>query len=72
MGPGYYGWGGMWGFPWMIFVFLAVVAACFFLCQGRYPRGDRTKETPLEIIKKRYAKGEISREQFEEMKKDLQ
>ena len=29
-------------------------------------------DSPLEIAKRRYAKGEISREEFETMKKDLQ
>ncbi len=28
-------------------------------------------ETPLEVLQKRYARGEISREQFEEIKKNL-
>lgn len=29
-------------------------------------------EKPLEIVRKRYARGEITREEFERMKKDLQ
>lgn len=29
-------------------------------------------ESPLEILQKRYARGEITREQFEEMKNHLQ
>jgi len=28
-------------------------------------------ETPIEIIKRRYSKGEITREEFEEMKKRI-
>lgn len=34
--------------------------------------GDAEQETPMEILKKRYARGEINREEFEVMKKDLQ
>jgi uncharacterized membrane protein len=32
----------------------------------------KTERTPLEIAEERYAKGELSREQFMQMKEDLQ
>ena len=31
----------------------------------------RPDESPLEILKRRYAKGEITKEQFDQMKRDL-
>lgn len=33
--------------------------------------GSTTKHTPLEIAKERYARGEINKEEFEQIKKDL-
>lgn len=35
------------------------------------PREISGAESPLEILKKRYAEGEISKEEYEEMKRDL-
>jgi len=32
---------------------------------------SQTKQTPSELLKERYARGEISREQYELMKQDL-
>ena len=33
--------------------------------------GTSAKESPIEILKRRYAAGEIGKEEFEEKKKDL-
>ena len=67
--------GGMWIFP---IIGISVMLICVYLIFGRRGGGPcwgnnspNDSETPLEILKKRYAKGEISKEQFEEMKRNL-
>ena len=75
-----YDWGMhyMWG-PWgigmmlMMLVFWGLVIAALVLgvrwliSQGKEPRSD----SALETLRQRYAKGEISNEKFEAMKRDL-
>ena len=62
----YWGMHVFWWVVWMIFIIW------IFVTQWDIP-GQRTKkETPLDILKKRYASGEIDRQQFEDMRKDLQ
>ena len=34
--------------------------------------GAERQESPLDILKKRYARGEINRQEFEAMKKEVQ
>lgn len=44
------------------------------LTRGNQPQASTlpsSNQTPLDILKLRYAKGEITQEQFEQMKRDL-
>ncbi|OIQ50696.1 hypothetical protein BerOc1_02637 [Pseudodesulfovibrio hydrargyri] len=64
---------------WFMILLLVVVAAAVFLFfRGSTGRDGDTgggpaghAETPMDILKRRYAAGEITREQYEEMKRDL-
>jgi len=69
---------GAFGWPMMIFMmaipFGLVILGVFALVwqmQNREPRVSPRAETALEILKKRYAKGEISKEEFDLTKADL-
>jgi len=63
-------WFGM-GFGWLFWIVIAGVLIWAALAlSGRRPSGR--PESALDILEKRYARGEISREEFEEKKRDLQ
>lgn len=59
-----------WGmhFGWWIFWIVVIVAFVYWLSQQR---GGQGKETPEEILKKRLARGEITVEEYEELRKRL-
>jgi putative membrane protein len=70
----------MWFFPmFMPFFWIAVILICIYFFFGRRPpggicgpaAGPEPPETALDILKKRYAKGEISKDEFEQMKRDI-
>ena len=80
MGPGMMGWGYGMGWFWtiiMVVFWIAVIVGIIFLIKwfvistGTGDRAARSEDSPLEILKKRYARGEIDKEEFEEKKKDL-
>lgn len=56
------------GFMWLILVIVAAIAI-YLIVQAQ--RGGGTRETPLEILKKRYAKGEITKEEYDQLRRDL-
>lgn len=63
-----YGWGGMllfWGI--LIAAFALLVRNCFGTCSGH-----ARKKTALDLLKERYARGEIGRDEFEQKKRDLE
>jgi putative membrane protein len=76
--------GMMWGFPmgWfgMIFMsifWIAAIVGLIFLVRWLIQSTRRVKDTgfgssrALDILKERYAKGEISKEEFDRIKKDI-
>ncbi len=63
---------GIWGILGLIFLILVIIGLVL-LIKYLWESGGakREQESALEILKKRYARGDISKEEFEEKKKDL-
>jgi len=61
------------GWMWIILIGFAVYLI-YLNNNSQHTRSGSNvlRETPLEIAQKRYARGEITKEQFEELKRDLQ
>lgn len=70
---GSFGWFGP-GFGWlfMILVWVLVIAGVVALIKWLAWSPARRAETPLEILKMRYARGEISKKEYERMRRELQ
>jgi putative membrane protein len=68
------GWGG--GFFMILFWVVIIVGIAFLVkwlaANSGKGEGTSAKESPMEILKRRYAAGEIGKEEFEEKKRDLQ
>ena len=76
-----YGWPGMMGFGGLGMIFgsiwfIAIIAGIVFFIvwlvkRTGYAATDKAGNRSLEIIKERYAKSELTKEQYENMRKDL-
>ncbi|MBR9874310.1 SHOCT domain-containing protein [Vibrio sp. J1-1] len=65
---GLYGFG--FGHIFMMIIWLVIIGGIAWLLFSA-KNSSNTVETPLDIAKKRYAKGEITKEELEEIKRQL-
>ena len=69
---------GMWFGPvimvafWVLVILGIVYVFKALMSRGNEREAPQERESALEILKKRYARGEINREEFEEKRKDLE
>ena len=67
--PTYYGYNSLLSIFWLVFLVGAIALIIWLI----YKFAGKGKEsgTPINILQKRYAKGEINKKQFEEMRREL-
>jgi len=70
---GNYGWGMGFGWLFMIIFWTLVILGVVYLGRSamKIGKGPEHNETPLDILKKKYAQGTITKEEFEKKKDDL-
>lgn len=71
---GYYDFGYGMGFGWifMVLFWAGVILLIVWLVRQNFNQENLTeRRTPGDILKERFAKGEISKKEFDEMKKEL-
>ena len=70
-GMGSWGWGGGFG---MILFWGVIIAVVVFVMRnaGNNTEAGEGDKTPLNILKQRYARGEIGKDEFEQKKRDLE
>ena len=65
------GWWMLFGSVWVVFVWALIVWAFVRVFSRGETRNGSRGDPPLEIVRRRYARGEINREEFDQLRKDL-
>lgn len=63
-----------WGFGWLFLclsILTILVVIAIYELRRHHNHTDISKPVPLDIIKARYARGEITKVEFDQLKKDL-
>jgi putative membrane protein len=72
------GWGGLWMMLFMLLFWILILGGAVWLLAALFPRvrsthdEERPADTALTILQERYARGELGKEEFEAMRRDLQ
>jgi putative membrane protein len=64
-----HGWG--MGFGWLFGLILLIIIVVFIVRATQSQKTNESSQTPLDILKERYARGEINKEEFEERRQNL-
>lgn len=69
----WWGWGMGFGWLFMTIFWVLVILGIIYLVKkiAVSTKNEEQEETALDILKKRYAKGEITKEEFDRIKDDL-
>ena len=60
-----------WGMHFLWWLFWIILIVWLFSTQRKMPSHQTKGDSPLEILKKRFAKGEITKEEYQEIKNTL-
>ncbi len=56
---------------WIFIIACVVLLVLWIIGKSSRGKGDQGEDSALDILNKRYARGEITKEQYDEMKKDI-
>lgn len=62
---------GPFGMVFMLLFWFAVIYVIVSIFRAIFGRKKEERETPMDILKRRYAAGEITKAEFDQMKRDI-